>query len=61
MTGPPHLTLRATLADYLELVVSRKTHRAYFVDGAVRPVAVATLTDLLHAIAGERPPHRPQA
>jgi CBS domain-containing protein len=43
----------------LNLVVDQRVHRAYVVNDDLRPVAVATLTDLLYAMAGEAPTGRP--
>jgi CBS domain-containing protein len=43
----------------LALTQRRRMHRVFLVDGERRPVAVATLTDLMYAMAGEAPTGRP--
>ena len=49
----------ATFGDMLQAIVKHRMHRVYIVDEERRPVAVVTLTDLMFAMAGERPPGRP--
>ena len=57
--APAYLPESATFEEMLDLVVSQSAHRAYLVDEESKPVAVATLTDLLYAMAGERATGRP--
>lgn len=54
-----YLKSDATFEDMLDLVVSQHVHRVYVVDEESRPIAVATLTDVLYAMAGEAPTGRP--
>ena len=54
-----YLTKDATFEDMLSLTQRLRVHRVFIVDGARRPVAVATLTDLMYAMAGEAPTGRP--
>jgi CBS domain-containing protein len=55
-----YLTQDGTLEEMLELVIERKVHRAYIIDGEGKPLAIATLTDLLYSFAGEQAEGRPQ-
>ena len=61
-TGAPAtaaaLSTQATFEDFLDAVVGSRVHRVYIVDGEQKPVAVATLTDLMFAMAQEVPPAR---
>ena len=57
---PKHLTEAATFEDMLDLTVQRRAHRVFVVDAQQQPVAIATLTDLMYAMAGEEPTGRPQ-
>lgn len=49
-----------TVGDMLDLIIRRKVHRVYVVAEDGKPVATATLTDLIYSIAGEQPTGRPQ-
>lgn len=61
--GQPMAFLRedATFGALLDALVRTRVHRTYIVDADDRPIAVVTLTDILHAIAGEPNPERPRA
>lgn len=58
--GGAYLTREGTLEDMLDLINRRKVHRVYIVAEDGKPLATATLTDLLYSIAGEQPTGRPQ-
>jgi signal-transduction protein with cAMP-binding, CBS, and nucleotidyltransferase domain len=53
-----YLTASATFEEMLDMIVEQRVHRVYIVDAERRPIAIATLTDLLYAIAGETPSGR---
>lgn len=55
-----YLSQEGTIEDMLNLIIRRKVHRVYIVAGDGKPLATATLTDLLYSIAGEQPTGRPE-
>ena len=55
-----YLGREGTVEDMLDVIIRRKVHRVYVVAEDGKPLATATLTDLIYSIAGEQPTGRPQ-